>query len=41
MFCGQATYLPKGIPIDDTSADILANNGHQEVVFIAQFQLLL
>jgi hypothetical protein len=41
MFTGQLTYLPNGIPIDDTSADILANNGHDELVFIAQFQLLL
>jgi hypothetical protein len=34
-------YLPDGIPINDTSSDVLANNKHQEFVFIAQFQLLL
>ena len=34
-------YLPDGIPINDTSHDVLANNGKQEFVFIAQFQLLL
>jgi hypothetical protein len=40
-FTGQVMYLPNGIPINDTSSDVLANNGHGEVVFIAQMQLLL
>jgi hypothetical protein len=40
-FTGLATYLPTGIPISDTSSDVLANNGKAEVVFIAQMQLLL
>jgi hypothetical protein len=34
-------YLPNGIPIDDTSSDVLANNGHGELIFIAQIQLYL
>jgi len=40
-FTAQGMYLPNGIPINDTSSDVLANNGHNEFVFIAQFQLLL
>jgi hypothetical protein len=38
---GQIMYLPKGIPINDTSSDVLGNNGHGEIVFETQFQLLL
>jgi hypothetical protein len=38
---GQASYLPKGIPIDDTPNDIFTNNGNGEFLFDAQFQLLL
>ena len=41
MFTGQLMYLPNGIPINDTSADVLSNNGHGELVFIAQLQVLL
>jgi hypothetical protein len=38
----QGTYLPRGIPIDDTPNDVLANpHGHGEFVGVAQFQLLL
>jgi hypothetical protein len=38
----QGTYLPNGIPIDDTANDVLANPGkHGEFVGVAQFQLLL
>ncbi|MDB5303741.1 MAG: phosphate-selective porin family protein [Phycisphaerales bacterium] len=38
----QATYLPNGIPIDETPNDVLTNGGgHGEFVFVAQFQLLL
>jgi hypothetical protein len=41
-FTAQGTYLPKGIPIDDTPNDVLTNgSGHGEFVFVAQFQLLL
>jgi hypothetical protein len=38
---GQAMYLPNGIPVNNDSSDVLISNGHQEFVFIAQFQLLL
>jgi hypothetical protein len=38
---GQMMYLPNGIPVNDDSNDVLLSNGHQEVVFIAQFQFLL
>jgi hypothetical protein len=39
---GQFTFLPNGLPFDDTSNDILANtNGKSEVTFIAQLQLIL
>jgi outer membrane murein-binding lipoprotein Lpp len=37
----QGMYLPRGIPINDTSSDVLANNGHEEAILITQFQLLL
>ncbi len=38
----QATYLPNGIPIDDTPNDVLANpEKHGELVGVVQFQLLL
>ena len=38
----QGTYLPNGIPIDDTPNDVLASPGkHGEFVFDAQLQLLL
>jgi hypothetical protein len=38
----QGTYLPLGIPIDDTANDVLTNTGkHGEFVFDLQFQLLL
>jgi TolA-binding protein len=40
-FSAQAEYLPNGIPIADDGADIESSNNHQELVFIAQFQLLL
>ena len=38
----QATYLPQGIPIDDTPDDVLATApGKAEVSGVVQFQLLL
>lgn len=38
----QATWLPEGIPFDDTPSDILANsNGKSEVSFVGQLQWLL
>jgi hypothetical protein len=38
----QGTYLPDGIPIDDTANDVLTNTDkHGEFVFELQFQLLL
>ncbi len=37
----QLMYLPKGIPISDSSSDVLSNNRHGELVFTTQFQLLL
>ena len=37
----QVQYLPKGIPYSDTPSDLLANNGHTEIVGTLQFQLLL
>jgi len=40
-FTGLMTYLPTGIPINDTSGDILISNGKAELIFIAQMQLLL
>lgn len=40
-FTLDATYLPNGAPISDTANDILANDGHNEFVFRAQFQLLI
>lgn len=40
-FTGQVVYLPKGIPVGDDSQDVLISNNHEEVVFMAQFQLLL
>ena len=39
---GQASYLPDGIPLDDTPNDVLTNPGkHGEFLFVAQFQLLI
>jgi hypothetical protein len=38
---GQLMYLPKGIPISDSSSDVLSNNRHGELVYTTQFQLLL
>lgn len=35
------SYLPNGSPITDTSLGVLQNNGENEFVFRAQFQLLL
>jgi len=40
-FTGLGTYLPTGIPLSDTSGDVLISNGKGEVVFITQIQLLL
>ena len=37
----QIMYLPNGIPIADTSSDVLSSNKHSELVFTTQFQLLL
>ncbi|HTW93509.1 MAG TPA: hypothetical protein VMD30_01865 [Tepidisphaeraceae bacterium] len=41
MFTGMVTYLPNGIPISDDGADIEADNGRGEVIFLTQLQLLL
>jgi hypothetical protein len=38
---GMLTYLPNGIPISDDSADVEVSNGHQEIIFLTQAQLLL
>lgn len=39
---GQATYLPHGLPFDDTANDVVSNpKGHGELSFIAQLQLML
>ena len=39
---GQGTYLPTGLPIDDTPNDVLASpDGRGEFVFVAQLQILL
>lgn len=37
----DATWLPNGAPVADTGADILVNNGDNEYLFRAQFQLLI
>ncbi|MFI5377716.1 MAG: hypothetical protein ACHRHE_00300 [Tepidisphaerales bacterium] len=37
----QLMYLPNGIPIDDSSSDVLISNGSHEWVLTTQFQLLL
>jgi cell division protein FtsB len=34
-------YLPNGAPVLDQGNDVLANNGHGELIFRGQFQLLL
>jgi hypothetical protein len=38
---GQASYLPNGIPIDDSPSDIFTNNGEGIFLFEAQLQLLI
>jgi hypothetical protein len=40
-FTVDFTWLPNGTPIADSGADILANNGDNEFLLRAQFQLLL
>ena len=35
------SYLPTGIPISDTSSDVLTSNRRAELIFITQIQLLL
>ena len=37
----DASYLPNGTPVSDDSSGVLANNGKNEIVIRAQFQLLL
>ena len=38
----QVTWLPKGLPFDESPNDVLANpNGKSEISFIAQLQLIL
>jgi hypothetical protein len=37
----DASYLPNGTPVSDDSSGVLANNGKNEVIIRAQFQLLL
>ncbi len=39
---GEVTYLPEGLPIDNTAGDVLTSpNGKGEISFIGQLQLLL
>jgi len=40
-FTVDASYLPNGTPVSDDSSGVLANNGKNEFVIRAQFQLLL
>jgi hypothetical protein len=40
-FTVDASYLPNGSPVSDDSSGVLANNGKNEAVIRAQFQLLL
>jgi hypothetical protein len=40
-FTFDLLYLPNGTPVADSGADILVNDGNSELVFRAQFQLLL
>jgi hypothetical protein len=36
-----ASYLPNGSPISNTNSDLLSNQGGNEVIIEAQFQLIL
>ena len=39
---GEIIYLPRGLPFDDSSSDVLTNsNGETELSFVVQLQLLL
>ncbi len=40
-FTVDLTYLPKGAPLADKGSDVLANDGHTELMLRAQVQLLL
>ncbi len=40
-FTVDATYLPKGAPTKDDGSDVIANDGHTEILLRAQLQLLL
>ncbi len=40
-FTVEAVYLPKGAPIADDLSDVIANDGHTEILLRAQFQLVL
>jgi hypothetical protein len=40
-FTLDGTWLPNGSPIADTGADILVDNGNNEIVIRVQFQLLI
>jgi hypothetical protein len=40
-FTADVVYLPNGTPVADSGGDVLASPGETEVIFRAQFQLLL
>jgi hypothetical protein len=40
-FTADLSYFPKGTPMDDVVTNVLANPGHGELLFRAQFQLSL
>jgi len=40
-FQTDISYLPNGSPVNDTNSGVLLDNGHNELVWRAQFQLLL
>jgi hypothetical protein len=40
-FTVDFTWLPNGTPVADSGADVLANNGNNEYLLRAQFQILL
>jgi hypothetical protein len=40
-FTMDVSYLPNGTPVSDDSSGVLSNNGKNELLLRAQFQLLL
>ena len=38
---GDLSYLPNGSPVNDTGSGVLQDQGHSELIFRVQFQLLL